>query len=114
MKELLKKLNKYIILLIVHSILGMSWIYISIFLNVKFPNINDESSLRTILNFIPNIFDYLIRLIIIVLIIIDFRRENLRYAVLASVAAFFYPLLGILIFSLLFLEKQTIKANTLQ
>jgi hypothetical protein len=111
MKELLKKLNKYIILLIVQSIYSMFWIYIRIFLNARCPVINNESSLSTFINFLPDIFDYSIRLIILILIIIDFRRENLRYIILACFATFLYPLLGILIFALLFLEKQTIKAN---
>jgi len=108
MKELIKTLNKYIILLIVSSLFGMPWFYIKNLIYSNYPNILSVS--YSFYDYIPTILDYLIRITILILIIIDFKKENLKNVLLTSIATFFYPLLGIMIFSILLLEKQKSKA----
>ena len=108
MKELIKTLNKYIILLIVSSIFGMPWFYIKNLIFSNYPNIMRVS--YSFYDYIPSIVDYLVRITILILIIIDFKKENLKHILLTSIATFFYPLLGIVIFSILLLEKQRTKA----
>ncbi len=103
MNKLLKILNKYIVLLILWSILGMTWIYIQPILGMlcmtDFESYSLINSLRTYIY-------YIIRIIIVILIAIDLKKHNLNYLVLTSIATLFYPLLGIVILSLLLIEKQ--------
>jgi hypothetical protein len=106
MTNLLKVLNKYIILLIISSLFGMPWFYVR---HLIF-DFNDHETFNLI-DSIPGYINYLIRLIIIILLIIDFRKENLKYIVLTCIATLFYPLLGIVILSLLLLEKKKEKAS---
>lgn len=108
MKELIRTLNKYIILLIIYSSFGMPWFYIKHFILANYPNIMDGNFL--FYENIPTIVDYFIRITILILIIIDFRKENLKNVILTSIATFFFPLLGVVIFSILLLEKHKIKA----
>ncbi|MCK4662932.1 MAG: hypothetical protein KAT68_08710 [Bacteroidales bacterium] len=100
MNNLLKILNKYFILLIVTSLFGMPWIYVR---HLIFDLNNHET--YKLIDALPSYINYLIRLIIIVLLIIDFKKENLKYVVLTCIATLFYPLLGVVILSLLLLEK---------
>ncbi len=108
MKELIKTLNKYVILLIVSSLFGMPWFYIKNLIYTNYPNIMNVS--YSFYDNIPTIVDYLIRIIILILIINDFKKENIKNVLLTSIATIFYPLLGIVIFSILLLEKQKTKA----
>ncbi len=101
MTDLLKVLNKYIILLIVSFLFGMPWFYVR---HLLFDLNNHETF--TLIDSIPSYVNYLIRLIIIIFLIIDFRKENLKYIVLTCIATLFYPLLGVVILSLLLLEKR--------
>ena len=104
MKEFIKKINKYIILLIISSLFGMPWFY---FRFIIFEYAGPDSIIESI----PTIVDYLIRLIVIILLIIDFKKENLKNMVLTCIATLFYPLLGIIIFSILLIEKGREKAS---
>jgi len=106
MTDLLKKINKYIILMIISSLFGMPWIYVR---HLIFDFNNPETF--TLVDLIPKYIDYLIRFVVIILLIIDFKKENFKYIVITCIAAFFYPLLGIIIFSLLYLEKVNEKAS---
>jgi len=110
MEELIKTLNKYVILLIVSYLFGMPWIYIRNLLYGNSIITIGESYTNFFIDSIPNIVDFLIRIAVTVLIIIDCRKENLRNVTLTSIAAFCFPLLGVVIFSILILEKQNIKA----
>lgn len=101
MSKLLKVLNKYIILLIISSLFVIPWIYVNVFMLDSL-----DRATYDLLQSIPNFVNYLIRLIVIALLIIDFRKENLKHVVLACIAALFYPLLGIVVFALLMLEKE--------
>ncbi|WP_319502080.1 hypothetical protein [uncultured Draconibacterium sp.] len=106
MTDLLKVLNKYIILLIISSLFGMPWFYVQ---NLLFDISNHET--YALASSIPNYVTYLIRLIIIILLIIDFRKENLKNIVLTCIATLFFPMLGVVILSLLILEKGKEKAS---
>ncbi len=105
MTQLLKVLNKYIILLIISSLFGMPWLYIR---HLLFDLNNQET--YNLIDSIPGYINYLIRLVIIILLIIDFRKENLNYIVVTCIATLFYPLLGVVILSLLLLEKEIASA----
>lgn len=101
MNKLMKVLNKYLIALIVMSLFGMSWIYVR---HLMFDMTNHETF--NLIDSITGYVNYLTRLIVIVLLIIDFRKEKLKHVVLACLAALFYPLLGVVVFALLMLEKE--------
>lgn len=112
MNKLLTILNKYIILLILWSIVGMAWVYIQpvIMRNVMASSTDLESSFSNI-NSLPTYIDYIIRVIIVVLIAIDFKKHKLNYILLTCIASLFYPLLGIVILSFLLIEKWNEKAS---
>lgn len=99
MNDFIKKINKYVILLIISSLFGMPWLYVRYF-------IFDYSGPDSIIESIPTIIDYLIRLTVIVLLIIDFKKEQLKNIILTCIAAFFYPLLGIVFFSIMLIDKE--------
>ncbi|NLL27806.1 MAG: hypothetical protein GX259_03330 [Bacteroidales bacterium] len=105
MRDFIKIINKYAILLIVYSLFGVPWYYFRYFIfNVYEPP-------NSFINFIPTIVDYLIHLIIFILLIIDFKKANLKNVALTCIAALFFPLLGIVIFSILWIENESNKAK---
>ena len=59
----------------------------------------------TLIDYMPTAVDYLIRIIVIVLLIVDFKKYNIKNGLITCIAALFFPLLGIVIFSLLFIAK---------
>ncbi len=110
MNRLLKILNKYIILLILWSIIGMAWIYIQpIIMRKGILSANDFES-YSFINSLPTYFDYVIRIIIVILMGIDLKKHKLNHIVLTCFATLFYPLLGIVILSLLLMDKWKDKA----
>jgi hypothetical protein len=110
MNRLLKILNKYIVLLIIWSIIVMVWFYIQPILSrTGITNINNFEFHSTITS-LANYVDYLIRLIIIILLIIDFKKHKLNHIILTCITTLFYPLLGIVILSILLMEKWNEKA----
>lgn len=104
MNKLIKALNKYVILLIVSSLFGMPWFYIRLFIFKDF-------WADSIFNSIPTYIDYLIRLIVMALLIVDFRKYELKNVVISCIAALLFPLLGIVTFGILFLGNEMNKAN---
>lgn len=105
MKDFIKKLNKYVILMIVSSLFGMPWFYLRhLILQYNGPD--------SIIESIPTLVDYAIRLTVTVLLIIDFKKEGLKNVVLTCIAALFFPLLGIVIFAILLIENNRQKATT--
>ena len=104
MNEFIKTINKYVILLIVVSLFGMPWHYIRYWL---FENYSPDS----IVSSLPGYVDYLVRIIVIVLLVIDFRKYNLKNVVISCIGALFFPLLGIIIFAIMFLADERNKAN---
>ena len=99
MNEFIKKINKYVILLIISSFFGMPWLYVRYY-------IFEYDGPDSIIESIPSIIDYLIKLTVIVLLIIDFKKEQLKNIVLTCIAAFLYPLLGIVIFAIMLIDKE--------
>jgi hypothetical protein len=106
MNKLLKILNKYIALLIVSSLFSIVWQYVisDIFASNDFELFN---SIKSISKYV----DYFIRIIITVLLIFDFKKHKLNHIILTCISALVYPLLGIVILSLLLLEKWKEKAS---
>lgn len=99
MNEFIKAINKYVIILIVGSLFGVPWFYIRFWLYDLYPP-------DSFVDWIPSIVDYLSRIIVIVLLIRDFKNYILKNVVISCISALFFPLLGIVIFSLMYLEKQ--------
>ena len=99
MNEFIKIINKYVILLIVVSLFGMPWFHIRIWLYDLYPPDSFVDS-------IPTIVDYIIRITVIILLIIDFKKYNLKNVVISCVSALFFPLLGIVLFAIMYLEKE--------
>lgn len=95
--KLLKPLTKYIILLIINYFIFIPWNYFFI--------ITEHKSFESLIKF-QTFSDYGVRIIITILLAIDFNKLKLKYALLACISSLFYPLLGIIVFSLLFLEKE--------
>lgn len=108
MKEIIKTLNKYVILLIISSLFGMPWFYIMNLLYSNYPNL--VSATYSFYDNIPTIAQFIIKIAITILIIIDCKKEKLTNIIVTAIATFCFPLLGIVIFSILLLEKQKIKA----
>jgi hypothetical protein len=104
MNELIKALNKYVILLIISSLFGVPWFYIRY-------SVFKDFSPDSILNSIPTLMEYLTRLIVIVLLIIDFKKYRIKNAIISCVAALFFPLLGIVTFGILLLGNERNKVN---
>jgi len=104
MRDFIKKINKYVILMIISSLFGMPWFY---FRHLIF----EYNGPDTIIESIPTFIDYAIRLIVIILLIIDFKKENLKNIVLTCFATLFFPLLGIVIFSILLIESNRQKSS---
>jgi len=104
MTEFVKTINKYVILLIVSSLFGVPWLYFRLLI---FEDFRSDS----IVSYIPTILDYSIRLVTIVLLIIDFKRYNLKNVVLSCIGALFFPLLGIVVFVIILLGQEKNKAS---
>ena len=106
MIEFIKVLNKYIILLITSALWGMPWFYISWFIFQKYENINID-----VINAIPHYLDWLFRIVVIVLLIIDFKKYNLKNAIISCIAALFFPFLGIVVFAILLILDEKKSGN---
>jgi len=98
-KKFIQTLNKYVVLFIVSGLFGMPWIYLRNF-------IIETVGYHDFIEYFPTIIDYLIRLIIIVLLVVDFRKERLKNVWLTCIATLLYPLLGVVIFTVLLIEKE--------
>ncbi len=111
MNRLLNILNKYIIILILWSIIGMVWIYIQPILMRKGIFSSSDFESYSFINLLPTYLDYLIRLVIVFLIAIDLKKYKLNHIVLTCIATLIYPLFGIVILSLLLMDKWNNKAG---
>lgn len=100
MKEFMKLFNKYIIITIVSGLFGMPLIYIRNYFFL------DNDQLFTTLGSISTYSNFAIKLILIVLLIIDFKKEDLKYIGLAVAATLFYPFMGVVMFAILYLLKK--------
>jgi len=106
MTNLAKILSKYIVLLILISLFGVPWFYL---VHLLTNGVNHD--LYQTLNSIPTYVDYAVRLITILFLIIDFKKYKIKYVALACIAALFFPLLGMIIFALLYLDNRKEKAS---
>lgn len=111
MNRLLKTLNKYIIILIIWSFFGTIWTYIfPLFFRNNILNSTGADFYTHIIS-LPTYISHLIHIIVTILLVVDLKKENLSNIILISLATLFYPLLGIVILSLLLLEKWKDKAG---
>jgi len=110
MNKFIKALSKYVVLFIIHSLFGMPWFYVRFLLIKKY---NYEYDTVRAIDYIPSYANYLIIVISIILLIIDFKKYNLKGVVFACIAALFFPLLGVTIFAILLLleEKKSCETN---
>jgi hypothetical protein len=89
----------------------MAWIYINPILLKKEILNSTDFELPSFLNYLNIFIEYLIRIIIVFLIAIDFKKYKLNHVVITCIATLFYPLLGIVILSLLLIENWKEKAS---
>jgi len=106
MKDFKKLLSKYVVLCIVLSIYAISIPYIRKLLLMRLVNSYD------IIDLIQTTLYIVIKLIIIVLLIIDFKKHKLKNIVITCFAAFFSPILGVLIFVIMLFEKNQNKNSS--
>ena len=99
---LIKYLTKYIWLIISSSLL---YIPINFFMPIEMENMFKLSEYR-------GYFDFGIRIIIAILLYNDFSKEKLQYKYLGIFASLFYGTLGVIIFSLLFMENKKMEKDT--
>lgn len=95
--KLLKILTKYIVIMLIHSVIFFPWMMIL--------NVSNDRLFETV-DDIQTYGDYFVKIITALLIFLDFKKEKLPYIAIACVSSLFYPFLGIVIFALLYLEKQ--------
>lgn len=100
--ELNKYLRKYIWLFILSSLL---YLPINFFTQIETENIIKLSEFR-------GYIDFGIRVIIAILLYNDFNKEKLQYKYLGVFASLFYGTLGVIIFSLLYLENKKMEKET--
>ncbi len=96
--KLLKPLTKYIVITIIHSIVFLPW-------NMMGLDVFKPQTFEMLSN-IQTYGDLSVKIITAVFIFIDFKKEKLPFMVLACISSLFYPFLGIVMFALLFLEKE--------
>lgn len=100
--RIIRPLTKYIVITIIQSITFLPW---NIFL--AFSN---EKTFHMLNNF-QTYGDYFVKIMTVIFIVIDFKKEKLPYMILACISSLFYPFLGMMIFALLFLEKESKPAD---
>ena len=100
--ELTKYLTKYIWLFILSSLL---YIPINFFIDIDMDNMIKFSEYR-------GYIDFGIKVIIAILLYFDFSKEKLQYKYLGVFASLFYGTLGVIIFSLLYLENRKKEVET--
>ena len=99
MTDFIRKLNKYLVLIIISGLFGIPWMYakMSIAELIGYHQFYDQ---------LPTIVDYVIRLVIIIFLVKDFKKEKLRGILLTCIATLLYPLLGVVIFAVLLIDKE--------
>jgi hypothetical protein len=100
MKEFIRIINKYVIILLISAILGKAWYYLQFLL---MDNLKIGHDIGRIYSYV---ITWTINLLVIILLIIDFKKYELKYAVLSCFAALFFPLFGVVLFALFYMEKR--------
>ena len=113
MKEFIKTINKYTILLIIPEVFTLIW---SFLINQIYTNIDNKfisqirdriyDDLESYAFPIPAYFSFIFKLIIIGYLIYDFKRYELKNVLLTCIATFFFPILGVAIFLILYILKE--------
>ncbi|MBP1631118.1 MAG: hypothetical protein H6Q15_2011 [Bacteroidetes bacterium] len=118
MKEFTKIINKYAILLLIPELFNLAW-------NILITQIYGNIDNKFLINFRENIFldfnqymfsipsylSIIFNLIIIGYLIYDFRKHELKNLIITLIATYFFPILGILSFSILYFFKQIEQKN---
>ncbi len=105
MKSFLSLISKYAIILALGSLFGNAWFYLK---SIIFPIHSIED-----FNFwheLPSYSNYLIKIIVTVLLIIDVKKYKLNYY-LIPIVGFFYPLVGICAFLILLIYREIEKSK---
>lgn len=113
MKEYIRIINKYAILLIIPRLFSFLW---DIFIHQKYFKIDNQFLLNlkeriyidynAFLFTIPTYFIFIFDLIIIGYLIYDFRRYGLKNVLLTCIATFFFPIFGVAVFLILYIFKE--------
>ena len=111
MNNLVGILKKYIVLLIIWSAIEIIWVLVQPIFWEYFAELNDLETFRLI-NSLHHYVGYLCRFIIAIFLLTDFTKHNLNHKLLTFVTTLFYPLLGVVIFALLLMNKSKNKAST--
>lgn len=118
MKELTKVINKYLILLIIPQAFSLLWNTLINQIYGHIDNIFLSNLKETIFNDFsiyafsaPIYFNLLFKFLIIGYLFSDFKRYQLKNLTLTIIASFIYPILGVFILSVLFLNNK-IKEKT--
>lgn len=95
--KLLKPLLKYSMLFILDSFLFAPWAQLFRILD----HITWEE-----LDQLQTLGDYLLRIVTVIFLLLDCKKAKVNYTLFVCLAGLFYPLLGVVLFALLFLEQQ--------
>jgi len=96
----LKSLIKYVIIILVGSLFGMPYIFV---LMKLFPDPNHILYVQ--LHSIPTYLSYFIKIATTVLLLIDGYKHKIRFKYLIALTGFFIPMLGVIVYALLFLNN---------
>lgn len=99
MSDFIRTLNKYLILLIISALFGVPWMYAKL-------SIVELTGYYQFYDQLPTIVDYVTKLVIIVFLIRDFKKDKLGGIVLTCIATLLYPLLGVVILAVLLIDKE--------
>ena len=95
--KLIKPLTKYIIITIFHSMVFFPW---NMILDMSKPQTFEA------LNNFQTYGDLFVKIMTAIFLFVDFKREKLPFTILVCISSLFYPFLGIVVFALLYLEKE--------
>ena len=94
--NLYKLLKKYIIITFIHQLLFFPGIMSILLLWIKEPQTINSSLLS---------FNLIMQIICAIFVFLDTKKEELPYSLLLTIAAAIYPIFGIILLALLYIEK---------
>ena len=104
MIDLIRILNKYIIVLLIWTIFDLMRILVIPML-IKYGIIESlNPGTYSLLNSFPILI--IIKVVIFLFIVFDMKKYELNHFLLTSISALFFPLLGIIVLSIILIEKQ--------
>lgn len=105
MQNIHKLIAKYGIILALSSLLGYSWFYLQVYFIQHTNPANYD-----LWQLLPTYSGYLFNVLICILLLIDIRKSQLNYYLIAF-TGLFYPLVGISAFLILYIFKTTNDLN---